>query len=156
MARDGSEDQMQFAIVEWVTVERLREMLSYDPDSGVFTWKKARGGRYVGRKAGTICKSGYAYIWIDGKSYRASRLAWFYMTGAWPSQQIDHIDRRRSNDRFTNLRQADNSLNMANRKAQIQHNKKKIWLGERATPQEAHQLYLEAAASLFGEFARAA
>lgn len=101
-----------------VTAKRLREVLEYDPLTGVFTWIKA--GKHtqwlLGREAGRVHKkNGYREICVDGRLYFAHRLAWLYMTGQWPRDQIDHRNRQRSDNRWANLREADNSTNGLNR-----------------------------------------
>src|ERR1700733_12078750 len=69
-----------------LTIERLKEVLNYDPGTGVFTWAKwtnPRGASRVGLKAGKTNPPGYVVIKIDERDYQAQRLAWFYMNGEW-------------------------------------------------------------------------
>jgi hypothetical protein len=133
----------------------------------------------VGKKAGYVKKNkGYVYIEIDGKSYSAHRLAWFYVTGKIPQNQIDHINGKKADNRFENLREASNGQNRANTRsgskhgikgvrrlpwmkdgtkcwqAQITHNKKVHYLGCFYTKEEAHSAYCDAAKRLHGSFAR--
>lgn len=100
--------------------ERLREVMSYDPDTGIFTWKVRTTNRVqVGDQAGhPDPQHGYRLIGIDGRIYHAARLAFLYMTGAMPSF-VDHKDRVRLNDRWANLRPATRSQNQANRSRQL-------------------------------------
>lgn len=94
---------------------RLKELLIYDKDTGVFTWRRRRGGKAaVGRSAGARDSYGYVVIRLDGVLYKAHRLAWFYSHGAWPEENIDHINRNKSDNRLKNLRLAGQSLNMHN------------------------------------------
>ena len=98
------------------TPERLRELLSYDADSGVFTWRVTRTGKArAGTVAGRVTDFGYRQIQIDGRYYSAHRLAFLYMLGRWPHQQVDHRDGRRDNNAWHNLREADQFENMQNR-----------------------------------------
>lgn len=97
-----------------LTQERLKELFSYDPGSGDFTrimvtnrWKK-------GSKAGGLGGRGYISIEISGKTYKAHRLAWLYMTGNWPDE-IDHINHNKADNRIINLRSATRSENCKNR-----------------------------------------
>ncbi len=99
-----------------LTAQRLRELLNYDPDTGLFTWRIQRSNVAKGAVAGNLRPDGYFDIRIDGKIHRAHRLAWLYMTGAWPDNLIDHIDRNPSNTRWGNLRQATHSQNHQNQK----------------------------------------
>jgi len=98
-----------------ITHEDLLEVLDYNPETGVFHWKTAMGSRALaGDVAGTFCE-GYWVIRIYGRGYSAARLAWFYMTGDWPVNQIDHIDREKLNNRFENLRDVTAKVNCENR-----------------------------------------
>jgi hypothetical protein len=96
--------------------ELLIKQLFYDSATGVFTRLIARSGSSkIGDIAGHISKEGYICIRINGKSYKAHRLAWFYVTGEWPGNEIDHKDRNRSNNTFANLRLASHLQNTSNR-----------------------------------------
>ena len=87
------------------TIDRLYEILEYDKNTGIFIWKVKPTQRIpVGSVAGTVTKSGYIHIMIGGSLYKAHRLAWLYCFGKWPTQQIDHINRDRSDNRICNLR----------------------------------------------------
>lgn len=98
-----------------LTAERLRELLHYDPSSGIFTWRVDRGvNKCKGNVAGTPDGGGHLMIRVDYRIYKAHRLAWLYMTGAWPSALIDHKDHDKSNNRWTNIREADDRRNMWN------------------------------------------
>jgi HNH endonuclease/AP2 domain len=98
-----------------LTAERLRELMEYDPETGVFKWRRGRGGVWAGTVAGTVDPStGYVRIYVDQKNHHAHRLAWLHVTGAWPEGQIDHRDLDRANNRFANLRPATNAQNMQN------------------------------------------
>ena len=161
------------------TAKRVRELLNYEPDTGIFTWRVARGGGIKsGDVAGNIDTCGYAQIRIDGRRYSAHRVAYLYMTGEWPVEEIDHKDRNQANNCWSNLRSATRSNNVANRgclitnksrfkgaswdkktqkwRATIVANGKWRLLGYFATAIEAHEAYAAKAKELFGEFARAA
>lgn len=98
-----------------LTAQRLRELLSYDPDTGIFYWRVNRRGRAkAGSKAGTPHSDGYWEIGVDGKAYRAHRLAWLYVHGYTPKEMLDHINRNRLDNRIENLRKSENYLNMRN------------------------------------------
>lgn len=103
-----------------LTQSRLRDLLCYDPDTGLFTWRVKRGGKATaGSIAGASDVHGYIVIRLDGVLYKAHRLAWYHTHGAWPAKNLDHINRIKSDNRIKNLRPVDQSLNMhnANRKA---------------------------------------
>jgi hypothetical protein len=96
--------------------ERLKNLLSYDQDTGVFTWlvnrsKLAKAGYEAGTKKH---HTGYKYITIDGKQYNASRLAFLYMTGSFPINEMDHKNRVRDDNRWDNLRESDRLANIIN------------------------------------------
>lgn len=100
-----------------ITQEQLREVLSYNPDTGEFRWRVKTAQRIkVGDVAGSINRKGYRRITVDGKSYAAARLAFLYMTGAWPKNEADHRDTDPGNDRWENLRDATPAQNCHNRR----------------------------------------
>lgn len=160
-----------------ITAERLRAVVNYDPDTGTFTWIRSKQGVRYGSRAGAIKAKGYRSIQVDGKDYAEHRLAWLWMTGEWPKDQIDHINRVRDDNRWSNLREATQSQNFANRVA-LRTNKtglkgahfetgRQVWkaaimkdgvhhfIGRYACPAAAHFAYIVAADKLHGEFARA-
>lgn len=102
-----------------LTHTRLRELFSYDPDSGLFTRKVRRARFPAGSIAGSPDVKGYIIIEIDGRAYKAHRLAVFYVTGRMPSPReiVDHIDLDKANNRIGNLRVASSAENCANRSA---------------------------------------
>lgn len=97
-----------------LTAERVRELLDYDPTTGLFTRRVSRGGAKVGGVAGGLDNWGYVGIKIDGHDHAAHRLAWLYMTGEWPADELDHRDRNRTNNRWGNLREATRAENARN------------------------------------------
>lgn len=98
-----------------LTQQRLKELLHYDPETGVLTWIVSRKGRFI--RAGQIAygrNNGYVIICVDGRLYRGHRLAWLYMTGGFPADQIDHINRVRDDNKWSNLREVNNKTNAEN------------------------------------------
>lgn len=98
-----------------LTAARLRELLSYDPETGIFrrlvsTSRNAKAGDV----AGGLNSEGYVRISVDGRSYRAHRLAWFYVHGTWPADQLDHRNGVRTDNWIKNLREATNAQNQQN------------------------------------------
>lgn len=113
-----------------LSADRLRELLHYDPATGIFTWRSKLGPRAKHNGiAGCISSdSGYRMIRIDFQLYRAHRLAWLYMFGVFPQDQIDHMNGNRSDNRIENLREVTNQVNCQN-KRQAQKNSKTGILG---------------------------
>lgn len=99
---------------EELTFDRLRELLYYCHETGTFTWLQTRQRSPEGSLAGHTNKVGYCVIGIDGKYYKAHRLAFLYMTGEWPKKQVDHINRNKSDNRWSNLRDVSNKDNQRN------------------------------------------
>ena len=99
-----------------ITATRLREILHYDPETGVWTWidPPKHNSRLTGQVAGNVRSDGYRLIRIRSVAYYSSRLACLYMTGEWPKEEMDHIDRNPSNDQWSNLREATSSDNKYN------------------------------------------
>jgi hypothetical protein len=151
---------------ETLTAERLRELLHYNPETGVFTWRVNHRSVKAGSVTGCPSSSGYLRIVVDGRLYTAHRLAWLYEYGAWPKDQIDHVDGVRSNNAIRNLRSCTRAENMQNQRppstnssgylgvswrggskpwrAQICWARRVINLGNFPTPEEAHEAYLKA------------
>ena len=99
-----------------LTQTRLKELLHYDTESGIFTWIKIKVSNQVkvGDKAGSLKSSGYTEISIDGKKYKAHRLAFLYINGRMPTN-IDHINHKCSDNRLINLREVSHQDNCKNR-----------------------------------------
>lgn len=157
-----------------ITQSRLKELLHYDPITGIFTWIAPTSRRVkVGDVAGTINRKGYRIIKLDGRLYRAHRLAWLYVNGVWPPLDVDHIDKVKDHNWIKNLRPATNQQNHGNRganknsalgvkgvsmsrgkfRAQITVHGKKTHLGRFDTLELAAEAYAKAARAVFGEFA---
>ena len=150
-----------------LTQQRLKELLTYDLETGDFFWIKNRGPVKIGDKAGSKHKDGYLHIFIEGKHYLCHRLAWMYVHGEWPKKCIDHINGNKKDNRIKNLRDVEVSQNMHNQVnpqkhnhsgmlgvswkksnnkwvAQISVNKKKKHIGYFDERHDAQQAYLKA------------
>ena len=107
-----------------LTAERLREILHYDEETGIFTWKIIVGYRtHVGDVAGSKTRQGYIRIGLMGNLYRAHRLAWLYVFGKDPVNQIDHINLNKSDNRIANIREVTNQQNAQNQYEAQKNNK---------------------------------
>jgi hypothetical protein len=94
--------------------ERLLSLVHYDPETGVFRWLVGRGGTKPGDVMASKHNAGYLVGRIDRQPYLLHRLAWFYVHGVWPTDQIDHVNRNRSDNRLSNLRECDGAGNCQN------------------------------------------
>ncbi len=182
-----------------LTAEQVRALLDYDPETGVFRWRPRPASmftsgqktaehaaniwnsRYAGKIAGGVSCEGrstpYWCIDINRRHYYAHRLAWLYVHGEWPPEQVDHIDSDGLNNRIANLRLATRSENCRNSRtprtntsglkgvsasgcangrwrARIKISGREHHLGTFDTPEEAHAAYAAAAREHFGEFGR--
>jgi hypothetical protein len=149
-----------------LTAERLKQLVSYDPETGLFKNSAPRKKVRVGEVAGSLDKSnGYIKLTIDRRHYFAHRLAFLFVTGAWPSGIVDHINGNRTDNKLANLRQVSRELNQQNmRKAskasasgllgafkkrdkwesKIKVHGKAISLGAFDTAEQAHHAYVQA------------
>lgn len=97
-----------------LTHERLKKVLYYDPWTGWFTWIANVNRRFpIGSRASQYVGNGYLRVAVFGKRYMAHRLAWFYVHGVWPAEELDHVNRDQADNRIANLRQATRSQNAA-------------------------------------------
>lgn len=152
-----------------LTAQQVRALLEYNSSTDELRWKP--------RTAGNINSEGYVCVGINGSTYKAHRLIWLMVTGTWPSAEVDHRDLNRSNNRWNNLRACTKSQNGANRAkyksknysgfkgvswskknkkwvAQIKHQGIVYTLGYFTDPENAAQIYKEAAEKFHGKFAR--
>lgn len=105
-----------------LTQTRLKELLRYDPDTGVFTWRVARtAGVKAGDVAGALDHEGYRILTLDNRPYKAHRVAWLYVTGEWPPHVIDHINKDAGDNRLCNLRLATSAQNGMNRRTDVRN-----------------------------------
>lgn len=138
--------------------EELKDLLNYDPETGLFTWRFGRRKAAAGAVAGYLNELGYVRIRIFGKPYAAGRLAYFYMTGSWPANEIDHMNGDSSNNSWANLRDVTGEWNEQNKGPSSSRNATgfmgvtqhkngfvaSIKLGTFSTPEEAHDAYIRA------------
>ena len=98
-----------------ITQERLKELLRYCPDTGIFTWAKSRTKAVIGKEAGSLTYEGYIEIKLDAVAYRAHRLSFLYMDGALPEFHVDHKNHKRSDNSWANIRRVSSKENSRNR-----------------------------------------
>lgn len=96
--------------------EYLKTILNYDPETGIFSWAKRGKGIRAGKPVGSPDRDGYLYLTHLKSRYAMHRVAWLYVTGKWPVDQIDHKNRNRSDNRFENLRECSALENLRNRR----------------------------------------
>ena len=156
----------------------IRDYLSYDPETGVLTWKESPGYRVAkGDVAGHFCSHHkYHSVQIGGRGFKGHRVAWFLYYGEWPKGQIDHINGDRGDNRIANLREATHLQNMWNKpsyknrtskfkgvsyrkdlgkwRAVIQKDGKSLSIGHFESELEAALAYNYKAEELFGSYAR--
>ena len=159
-----------------LTAERLREILTYDPETGKFVRRVKQGRMRAGTQAGTSDNNGYIQISINYVLYYAHRLAWLYTYGKWPEKLLDHINGDPADNRLCNLREADYSQNGYNSKRQSRNTsgvkgvsrcsrtgewvvygskeKKHYFIGNYETIEAAKDAYAEWVLEHHGEFAR--
>jgi HNH endonuclease len=116
-----------------LTIERLKYLLEYYPESGHLVWRITSGRSKAGEQTGCLHVHGYLLVGIDGKVYKSHRLAWAIFYGYWPISQLDHANGDRADNRICNLREATNSQNGWNCKVR-KHSKSGI-KGLRWNPQ---------------------
>lgn len=160
----------------FLTAERARELLAYDPETGCLTWKVRGRGRRRG-PIGAGCKSTpYLGVTIEGHTHLVHRVIWLIVHGRWPLAEIDHVNGDPSNNRLSELREATPAQNKANRRmprnnksgfkgvawdkrkgrwiARVMANKQAHFLGLFDCPEQAHLAYVAASTRLHGEFRR--
>lgn len=158
-----------------LTQERLKELLRYEPDTGLFYWLESRGRVRKGDIAGCECRDGYVRLRVDEVMYLAHRLVWLYVHGAFPSDLLDHSNRQKADNRISNLRECtrcENALNTVSHRgatsgfkgvsmassgrwsARISINGAHLHLGHFDLPEVAAAAYDAAALKIHGEFAR--
>jgi hypothetical protein len=151
-------------ILPLVTVERVRELFTYDPETGLFTARVSRQNCPAGTVITRTDRKGYIRFYIDGAHYLGHRLAWLYVYGVWPAEQVDHINHVHADNRLSNLRLCSNAENRQNIRltgygasgylgvtyhagtgrwmAKITLAGEGRYLGLHDTPEQAHEAYL--------------
>lgn len=162
---------MEPNVEQRASIKYLKTRLRYDPATGIFHWllPPNKGPACRGGPAGYTRNGGYVRIMVDQLSYYGHQLAWAFTYDAWPAYGIDHINRDRTDNRVSNLREATPAQNGKNHpgynplrgttpgrngkwRAQIKMNYQTIHIGTFATREEAHAAYVKKAKEQFGEF----
>lgn len=116
-------------------LKEIEDRLSYNKITGEIFWKKNN------KVAGSLNQYGYRQISIDGKLYVASRVAFVLVTGNWPINEVDHINRNNDDNRWDNLRDVTSSENKLNRKPYLAKTKSKFGVkGVRQLPSGRYQV----------------
>lgn len=154
-------------VQEKLSFDIANKYFSYNPETGILTWKITNNRKMAGQEAGLIHKAdGSKVLTLFSKQYKYHRIAWLLHYGRWPSGVIDHINGDKTDNRITNLRDATLSINAQNQRKAAKNNKsgylgvsargKYGWMasikvngktksiGYFGTPQEAHLAYIEA------------
>lgn len=157
-----------------ISIDQLREWLSYEPETGAIVWRVKRCGRAQTANAVRTPDS----HGVDRRPYRLHTVAWALYHGEWPpaGMEIDHINLCKTDNRICNLRlatkmqQRGNTAKLPNRssrykgvsweksrgmwRAAIEFSGRRMFLGRFNDEHEAHLAYCRAADEFFGEFAR--
>jgi hypothetical protein len=158
------------------SVDRINELLCYNPDTGDISWRIKRGKCAAGRIVTCKNEKGYIVVRVDNVLLRAHRIGWAVTHNAWPEKEIDHINGIRFDNRISNLREANHSQNMKNIKKSVAnksgkkgvswHKQAQKWqvhikvdgvnhyLGLFDSVDDAHEKYKQVANDLHGMFSR--
>lgn len=156
------------------THRELLRRFNYCPQTGILTHRQVTTNRVKeGDQVGSLHSRGYLHTRLDGKTVKVHRVIWFYQTGQWPDQDIDHIDGDRSNNAWSNLRACSRAQNLQNMKAKnpqsgfkgvvrrggsymvrLRANKQTYHVGSFSSAKEAAEAYDQAALQLQGSFAK--
>lgn len=151
----------------------IKDYVHYDGETGIISWKIGRGRAVAGAATGNMCTNGYMMfqVVVGGKRYKtlSHRYAWYYIYGYWP-KEIDHIDRDRSNNAISNLREFDRARNVARKITKDRSNPRGVtycpqinsenpymaqcggkYLGCFKTKKEAYERYLSKFLEVYGE-----
>ena len=154
-----------------LSADIARQLFNYDPATGLLTWSVRRRRASPGSRAGSVNHDGYIRVKVLQSQHFAHRIAWLLQTGEWPKGEVDHRNGVRDDNRWSNLRDVDRSVNMQNQRraqrnnvssgllgvrahqtgkwqARIRHGSKQLYLGTFDTPEQAHAAYLIAKSRL--------
>lgn len=149
-----------------ISHEELIEHVSYDPETGIFRWRRKDHGRRSNECGSINNQTGYVYLCINRKRLLGHRAAWLYVKGSSPEGQIDHINGCKTDNRISNLRDVSRSTNQQNRRkagkgnkcgllgahstaegkftSRIVVGKDRVYLGYFDTAEQAHEAYIKA------------